>query len=105
MSIVEVRNLNKTYPAFTLSDVSFDIEEGMITGFVGRNGAGKSTTIKSMLNLVHPDSGAISYFGKAFPQECDMLYRKSSLIFFSFHCFSKSQEKDKGYRGSGEKFL
>lgn len=68
MSIVEVRNLNKTYPAFTLSDVSFDIEEGMITGFVGRNGAGKSTTIKSMLNLVHPDSGAISYFGKAFPE-------------------------------------
>ena len=68
MSIVEVRNLNKTYPAFTLSDVSFDIEEGMITGFVGRNGAGKSTTIKSMLNLVHPDSGEISYFGKAFPE-------------------------------------
>ncbi|MDO4471961.1 MAG: ABC transporter ATP-binding protein [Bacillota bacterium] len=67
MSIVEVRNLNKTYPAFTLSDVSFDIEEGRITGFVGRNGAGKSTTIKSMLNLVHPDSGEISYFGKAFP--------------------------------------
>lgn len=64
MSIVEIRNLNKIYPAFRLEDVSFDIGEGEITGFIGRNGAGKTTTIKSMLNLVHPNSGEISYFGK-----------------------------------------
>lgn len=64
MSIAEIRNLNKTYPSFRLKDVSFDINEGEITGFIGRNGAGKTTTIKSMLNLVHPDSGEISYFGK-----------------------------------------
>ncbi|MBP9988712.1 MAG: ABC transporter ATP-binding protein [Ruminococcus sp.] len=65
MSIVEIRNLNKTYPAFRLDNVSFDIKEGEITGFIGRNGAGKTTTIKSILNLVHPDSGEIVYFGKA----------------------------------------
>lgn len=64
MSIVEIRNLNKIYPAFRLEDISFDIGEGEITGFIGRNGAGKTTTIKSMLNLVHPNSGEISYFGK-----------------------------------------
>lgn len=64
MSIVQVRLLNKTYPSFKLKDVSFDIDEGRITGFIGRNGAGKTTTIKSMLNLVHPDSGEIVYFGK-----------------------------------------
>ena len=64
MSIVEIKNLNKTYPAFRLTNVSFGINEGEITGFIGRNGAGKTTTIKSMLNLVHPDSGEISYFGK-----------------------------------------
>lgn len=64
MSIVIIKNLNKTYPAFKLSDVSFDIKEGRITGFIGRNGAGKTTTIKSMLNLVHPNSGEIIYFGK-----------------------------------------
>lgn len=63
MSIVQVSNLNKNYPAFSLKDVSFEIEEGKITGFVGRNGAGKTTTIKSMLNLVHPDSGDILFFG------------------------------------------
>ena len=64
MNIVEVRNLNKTYPAFRLKDVSFDIREGGITGFIGRNGAGKTTAIKCMLNLVHPDSGEIRYFGR-----------------------------------------
>ncbi len=68
MSIVEIKNLNKVYPAFTLKNVSFTINEGRITGFIGRNGAGKTTTIKSMLNLVHPDSGEIKYFGKAFTE-------------------------------------
>ena len=64
MSVVEVKKLVKKYPAFELGEVSFDIEEGKITGFIGRNGAGKTTTIKSMLNLIHPESGDIEYFGK-----------------------------------------
>ena len=63
MDIVEVSGLCKTYPAFQLKEVSFSLERGQITGFIGRNGAGKSTTIKSMLNLVHPDRGNISFFG------------------------------------------
>ena len=63
MSILEVRNLEKKYPAFELKKVSFNVEAGKITGFIGRNGAGKTTTIKSMLNLIHPDGGEIVYFG------------------------------------------
>ncbi|HBL41488.1 MAG TPA: ABC transporter ATP-binding protein [Ruminococcaceae bacterium] len=65
MSLVNIRQLNKTYPTFALSDVSFAISAGRITGFIGRNGAGKTTAIKSMLNLVHADSGEIEYFGKS----------------------------------------
>ena len=45
MSIAEVRDLVKAYPAFTLKEVSFPVEAGRITGFIGRNGAGKTTTI------------------------------------------------------------
>jgi len=63
MSIVELKDVCKSYPTFKLSDVTFSLEEGKITGFIGRNGAGKTTTIKSMLNLVHADSGEISFFG------------------------------------------
>jgi ABC-2 type transport system ATP-binding protein len=63
MDIVEVKNICKTYQAFQMKDVSFSLEEGRITGFIERNGAGKSTAIKAMLNLIHTDSGKIFYFG------------------------------------------
>ncbi len=63
MNIVELKNVRKIYPSFTLNDVSFSLEKGKITGFIGRNGAGKTTTIKSMLNLIHTDGGEIRYFG------------------------------------------
>lgn len=64
--MLEVERLCKIYPAFRLQDVSFCVEPGAIMGFIGRNGAGKSTTIKAMLNLVHPDSGTVRMFGKDF---------------------------------------
>ena len=63
MNVLEVRELRKTYPAFTLKDVSLDVPQGAIVGFIGRNGAGKSTTLKSVLGLVHPDSGTVRDFG------------------------------------------
>ena len=63
MNVLEVRELRKTYPAFTLKDVSLDVPQGAIVGFIGRNGAGKSTTLKSILGLVHPDGGTVRTFG------------------------------------------
>ncbi len=64
MKILEIQNLRKVYPGFTLDGVSFDVEEGSIMGFIGRNGAGKTTTIKSVLNLVHADGGRVFFEGK-----------------------------------------
>ena len=61
---LEVRGLCKNYPAFTLKDVSFDVPQGAVVGFIGRNGAGKSTTLKSILGLVHPDGGEVRCFGQ-----------------------------------------
>lgn len=63
MNVLEVRELRKTYPAFTLKGVSLDVPQGAIVGFIGRNGAGKSTTLKSVLGLVHPDGGTVRAFG------------------------------------------
>ena len=63
---LEVCGLCKSYPAFTLKDVSFSVPQGAIMGFIGRNGAGKSTTLKSILGLVHPDGGEVRFFGKDF---------------------------------------
>lgn len=66
MSVLEVKRLRKTYPSFRLKDVSFALEAGKITGFIGRNGAGKSTTLKSLLHIVHPDGGEILFFDENF---------------------------------------
>lgn len=63
MKILEVKNLCKIYPGFELSDVSFSAESGRIMGFIGRNGSGKTTTIKSILNMVHPESGTAVFSG------------------------------------------
>lgn len=64
MNVLEVQNLCKTYPSFALKNVSFSIEKGKITGFIGRNGAGKSTTLNSLFHFVHPESGTILFFDK-----------------------------------------
>lgn len=61
---IELINISKQYPGFQLKDVSFQVPKGCIMGFVGENGAGKSTTIKAILNLVHLDGGEIRVFGK-----------------------------------------
>ncbi len=62
--LLEVRNLCKDYGSFALRDVSFTLPRGYIMGFIGMNGAGKSTTLKSILNIVRPDSGSVRIFGK-----------------------------------------
>lgn len=67
-ALLEVKNLCKTYPSFFLDNVSFSLQMGSIMGFIGRNGAGKTTAIKSMLRIVHPDSGEIYFMGKAFSE-------------------------------------
>lgn len=63
MNVLEVQGLTKHYPAFTLNGVSFSVSEGAVMGFIGRNGAGKSTTLKSILGMVHPDAGKVRVFG------------------------------------------
>ncbi len=70
MSVFTLTDLCKNYPSFSLKNISFDLEEGMITGFIGRNGAGKTTTLKSALGFVHADSGQVRFF--------DMDYRENS---------------------------
>ena len=66
---LEVRNLEKIYPAFRLDRVSFSLEEGKITGFIGRNGAGKTTTLHSLLGLLHPDGGEIRFWGASLSEK------------------------------------
>ena len=61
--ILRVKNLNKSYKNFSLTDVSFSLSEGCITGFIGINGVGKTTTLRTILDLAKKDSGNIQFFG------------------------------------------
>lgn len=63
-NVLEVKNLNKKYNTFKLKNITFDVKEGKIVGLIGANGSGKTTTIKSILNLIKIDKGEISIFGK-----------------------------------------
>lgn len=63
-SILEVKNLSKSFKDFQLKNLSFSCERGFIMGFIGPNGAGKSTTIKLIMNLLKRDGGEIRIFGE-----------------------------------------
>ena len=62
-TVLEVSHLTKDYGAFRLEDVSFTVPGGTIMGLIGENGAGKTTVIKCILNLIRPTSGEIRVFG------------------------------------------
>ena len=65
MKAIEVKNLTKYYGKVKAVDnISFEIEKGKICGILGPNGSGKTTTIKSICNLIIPDKGNIKIFGK-----------------------------------------
>ena len=64
MNALEIRNLTKSYPGFTLDNLNLTLPSGCIMGLIGENGAGKSTTIKLILDMIHKDSGSITILGK-----------------------------------------
>ena len=64
--MLSVRGLTKRFGEFTaVDDLSFNVEQGQVYGFLGQNGAGKSTTIRMLLSLIRPTAGAINFFGES----------------------------------------
>ena len=61
--MIQINGLKKKYKDFSL-DLSFDLPGGRVSGLVGKNGAGKSTTLKAILGLIKPDEGSVKVFGK-----------------------------------------
>lgn len=64
--MLSVRGLTKRFGEFTaVDDLSFIVEQGQVYGFLGQNGAGKSTTIRMLLSLIRPTAGEINFFGES----------------------------------------
>ena len=66
---VQFCKVSKRYEHFALHEVSFELPVGSIMGFIGANGAGKSTTLRILLGLVHQDGGSVSVLGHSMPRE------------------------------------
>ena len=62
-NVIELQHVEKSFDGFQLKDFSLTVKKGFVTGFIGGNGVGKSTTIKLIMNLLQPDSGTVSIFG------------------------------------------
>jgi len=71
MYTIEMDQVNKSYDHFVAVDnLSFNIEQGSVFGLLGPNGAGKTSSIRMMIGITAPDSGAIRVFGKPFERKC-----------------------------------
>lgn len=66
---IRMEGVSKSYPHFFLDSVSIDLSEGSVLGFIGANGAGKSTTIRILMGLVHQDSGSVEVLGHPMPDQ------------------------------------
>lgn len=62
--LLQIKDISLEYKDFKLDNVSFSCGSGDIIGFIGINGAGKSTTINAILNIVEPDAGSVLWKGK-----------------------------------------
>ncbi len=103
MSIISVKDLSKTFKKPIRSEglrgmikglfsrkyeeikavdgISFDISEGEIVGYIGANGAGKSTTIKMMCGILHPTGGSVSIDGLDFEKNRQKINRRMGVVF------------------------
>ena len=77
MNAIEIKDLSKSFSGFSLDHISLSLPSGCIMGLIGENGAGKSTTIKLILNMLHKDSGTITLLGK--DNESDMRLLKEDI--------------------------
>lgn len=79
---IEVRNLTKKYKNFTAVDhISFNVFKGEVVGFIGANGAGKSTTIKMMTGILTPDDGSVTISGLNYKKNRREILLKMGVVF------------------------
>ena len=67
---VHFENVQKSYRYFELQDINLELATGSITGFIGANGAGKSTTLRILMGLVRQDAGRVHVLRHPIPEKC-----------------------------------
>lgn len=111
MKAIEVNNLTKKFGDFTAVDkINFDVEQGEIFGFLGANGAGKSTTIRMLIGVLEPTSGDAMVGGYSIMKDPEMVKRHIGYMSQKFSLYNDLTvaENIKFYAGiyglSGKKY-
>lgn len=79
--ILQVKDLTKQYPDFKLDHVSFSVPKGAIMGLIGENGAGKSTTINAILDLIRRDEGVVKFGGQELSSDSKSIKENIGVVF------------------------
>lgn len=82
---LEIRGLSKNYGDFRLENINLTVPAGTIVGLIGENGAGKSTTIKAVMDIVKKDSGDITIYGQKLADSPAALKEDISVVFDEIH--------------------
>ncbi len=85
--LLELKDVCKEYPSFSLQNISFSVPPGSIMGLIGENGAGKTTTILLILNEIRRDGGIIRIFGKDNIRE-EVAIKEQIGVVLDENCFS-----------------
>ena len=80
MNALEIRNLTKSFKDFRLDNLNLTLPSGCIMGLIGENGAGKSTMIKLILDMLHKDSGSIKILGEDNEKNIMLLKDQESVL-------------------------
>lgn len=86
-NILEVKNLTKQYPGFKLDNISLQVPRGSIMGLIGENGAGKSTTINAILNLIRKDGGSVTFWGQELTDTSKLIKEDIGVVFDSINFY------------------
>lgn len=94
MTLLEVKDLEKEYSSFSLKNVSFQIPSGKIVGLIGVNGAGKTTILKALLNLIPIDQGEVEMFETIFLENELSCKQKIGVVLGGIDFYKEKKIKD-----------
>lgn len=93
-NVIEIRGVTKDYGDFKLDNISFAVSEGAVCGFIGQNGAGKTTMIRIILDAINRDGGEVYVFGKSIDKDSAALREDIGVVFdeMGFHDFLTAKQ-------------